>query len=231
MATIWDHDVLLFLVSQLVHAQNQGKEISRSLQFTGYEYHQFLRRDWRSGKHAYGLLWDSLRRLHNTHVQTSFYGSDIHHDAEFNWLSQIEQKYSKQTGKHHGFDVVIPEWIYQSVVDVSSRILTLDQTYFDISGGLERWLYLWCRRVSNWGNNHREHIETFDSLYKKSGSTSTKALFDHRLKKIIFSNSIPGYELSYRSGVKGMRRGQGIVVDRDPESLLLVSQAHLLKTQ
>jgi len=74
IATIWDHDLLIFLISQLVHSHNRGEETGPAIAFTGYEFFQFHQRKWRrgiTGKRSYDLLWAALERLHTTHIRTT----------------------------------------------------------------------------------------------------------------------------------------------------------------
>ena len=39
----------------------------------------------------------------------------------------------------------MPDWFYTSVLD-NALVLTIDRAYFDLTGGLERWLYRIVRK-------------------------------------------------------------------------------------
>ena len=71
IATIWDNDILLFAISQLIHNRNYGMSVGRRFQFTGYEFWQFTGKKRRSGK-GYKDLWAALERLHHTMLKQTF---------------------------------------------------------------------------------------------------------------------------------------------------------------
>jgi len=179
IATIWDHDILLFLISQMTAAQNQGAEITTRQLFTGYDFNTFVRKH-KLGGSDYEKLWDSLNRLHFTHVQTSIrrHGK---RDWAFNWLSDVRQEID-ENGKHRGYTVSVAEWLVDAVRS-KSLVLTLDEGYFGLKGGLERWIYLWCRKAA--GHQKSGWIESFESLWYKSASQENKKQFTRRLRNII----------------------------------------------
>jgi plasmid replication initiation protein len=118
--------------------------------------------------------------------------------------------------KHKGYEIVIPEWLYNSVVN-EKMVLTLDDGYFDIKGGLERWLYLFARKTS--GYNLGGWSESIYSIYQKSGSKSSFAEFSRSVRNILKKKSFLGYrvkELDYA-------RKKGLHFERDSELLRLAS--------
>ena len=48
-------------------------------------------------------------------------------------------------GRCQGMEFVLPEWFYQGVLD-RRLVLTIDPTYFGLTGGIERWLYRVARK-------------------------------------------------------------------------------------
>lgn len=189
IATIFDNDVLLFAISQYMSAINNGMKTGRRFQFTGYEFFKFIGKEKFGGK-GYRDLWRALERLHHTFVETNIRQDDGRRQHSFNFLSEIKQL---ADGSHHrGYEIVIPEWLYESVVE-KKLVLTLDDGYFDIRGGLERWLYMFARKSS--GYNAGGWSESMYSIYKKSGSRSTFAEFKRSMKKIVAKKSILGYSV------------------------------------
>ncbi|MBU89318.1 MAG: lysine--tRNA ligase, partial [Euryarchaeota archaeon] len=71
-------------------------------------------------------IWNSLERLHHTFVETNIRIGSAKRHHSFNWLSEIKQV--EQDGKHRRFEIVLPEWLYTSVVN-EKMILTLDPKY------------------------------------------------------------------------------------------------------
>jgi len=189
IATIFDQDILLFVISQLMDAVNQGFPTGRRFQFTGYEYFKFIGRKHFGGK-AYSDIWKSLERLHHTFVETDIRLGDSKRHHSFNWLSEIKQVLDGD--KHRGYEVVIPEWLYTSVVE-NKMVLTLDNDYFSIKGGLERWLYMFARKST--GRQQSSWTENTKSIYHKSGSLGSFGEFNRKIKQIIKKDDLLGYQV------------------------------------
>jgi plasmid replication initiation protein len=218
IATMNDNDVLLFVVSHYMDALNRGvpaEKIGRRFQFTGYEFFSFIGKKKFSGK-GYADLWKSLQRLHHTFVETNIRQDAGRRHHSFNWLSEIKQ--TTQGNKHRGFEIVIPEFIYDSVVGNMKNVLTLDDGYFSIRSSLERWLYLFARKSSGWNVNG--WAEGLESVHLKSGSVGTFPEFRRAITKIINKGSILGYKVELLE----MPRQQGISIRRDNELIELVSK-------
>lgn len=195
IATIYDQDVIIFIIAQYMHALNHGMPTSRRFSFTGYDYLQFVGKQKLGGK-DYNDLWKRLLRLKSTNILTNIRQGNSRTHHTFSWLSEAKQTKDNDTGKHRGFEVVLPEWLYESVIQ-KQMVLTLDDKYFKIRGGLERWLYLFARKSS--GHQVGGWTEGLESLHKKSGSTATLSEFRRQIKKIVNKNQLLGYDISLES--------------------------------
>lgn len=191
IANIWDNDVLVFVLSQYMNALNNGMETGRRFQFSGYEFFKFVGKKSIGGK-DYEDLWKRLLRLHHTFVATNIRMDEAHKQHSFNWLSDIKQM--KEGGVHRGYEITIPEWMYESVVK-RKLVLTLDEGYFSIRGGLERFLYMFARKAS--GYNPGGWSEGINSIYEKSGSLGTLAEFKRAMKKIVKKQNLLGYDVEH----------------------------------
>ena len=201
IATIWDNDILLFAISQLMHNHNHGLAVGRRLQFTGYEFWTFTGKKRKSGK-GYKDLWASLERLHHTYVETNIRQGNKSRQHSFVWLSDIKQNHDGT--RHTSFEITLPEWLYDSVIN-DNFVLTLDDGYFDIRGGLERWLYLFARKSS--GYNADGWVESIESIHKKSGSKTTIHEFRRQIRKILTKGKLLGYDIGWSLEAKKDRRG------------------------
>ena len=219
LATIFDNDILIFVIAQYMAAMNNGMQTGRLFQFTGYEFFKFIGSKRFSGK-GYSDLWKSLERLHNTFVETNIRldGNVRHHS--FNWLSEIKQ--NVENGRHIGYEIVIPEWLYNSVVN-EKLVLTLDAGYFDIRGGLERWLYLFARKTSGWQEGGWS--ESLNSIYHKSGSKSSFSEFKRQVGKIVDKKSLLGYKVNELE----IHKQKGLHFLRDHDLIELASEGRKTK--
>jgi len=179
IANIFDNDLILFVISSWIKKLNEGGTIEPRFYFTGYEYFTFLGKD-RYGGTGYKDLWKAMERLHHTFVSTNIRQGNTARHHSFNWLSEIKQL--KDGDTHRGYSVVMPDWIYDSVKN-KKLILTLDEKYFNIRGGLERWLYLFARKSAGWQTTG--WAEGLDSIYKKSGSKGTFTEFKRSINKLV----------------------------------------------
>lgn len=202
IASIWDMNVLMFATSYIVDRMNRGLEISPKIRFSSYEYQYFTGKKFHGGRLDRDLR-DSLERLHTTRVETNIRNDSDNkeHYKSFYWVSGYE-KY-RENGRVTGYSLELPFWFYNTIIN-HKQILTIDYDYFGITGGLERWLYMWCRKSSG----YRETLwkESFVSLHKKSGSSGTLKSFTHKLRKIIEKQSVPFYWLNERDKVLYIRR-------------------------
>jgi len=192
IATIFDNDILIFVIAQYMNAINQGADVSKMskrFQFTAYEYWQFTGKKKFSGK-GYKDLWKSLQRLHYTFVETNIRIGNTSTNQSFNWLSQIKQMRDGNT--HRGYEIVIPEWFFDSITN-KKMVLTLDDDYFSIRGGLERWLYLFARKTS--GFQSGGWSESIESIYRKSSSVGSLSEFRRKIRNIATKNSLLGYSV------------------------------------
>tara|TARA_R110000824_G_C15128312_1_gene668767 strand:+ start:366 stop:1274 length:909 start_codon:yes stop_codon:yes gene_type:complete len=195
IATIYDQDVIIFIIAQYMHAINHNFYISNQVKFTGYDFFKFVGKKKIGGK-DYADLWKRLIRLQSTTIKTDIRQGNARSPHAFSWLNEVKQMTDTDTGRHRGFEVEFPDWLYQSVIK-KKEVLTLDDNYFGIRGGLERWLYLFARKSS--GRQTGGWTESVSSLHKKSGSQATLPVFKGQLKKIVNRNELLGYEVKWET--------------------------------
>jgi plasmid replication initiation protein len=98
-------------------------------------------------------------------------------------------------------------------------VLTLDEDYFNIRGGLERWLYLFARKTSGWQSGG--WTESIESIYQKSSSMGSLSEFKRKLRNIERKQSLLGYTMETIEG----RRGDGIYFLRKNELIEMSSDS------
>lgn len=228
IATIHDQDLLLFVISQWIEARRNGIEYSRRVSFKPYQFFQWIGRTPNGG--AYQRLKDALERLSGTRIETTknFDKGTARRNVkrQFTWVSEWE--IVEENGSIRGVEVVLAEWLYESVQDF--HVLTLDRSYFDIRGSMERWLYIFARKAA--GNSHGLWKEKFKSLYRKSASQQAYKHFRAALMGIIERNELPGVKLTRgtsRSGddmlIMEMQRAKNTALPAAvPEQLVLIEK-------
>jgi plasmid replication initiation protein len=198
IATIWDADVLIWAASQLVEAVDADIPPSRRIAATPYEILTFIRRA--TSLRDYQRLRAALDRLQATSVATTLRQPSARRLHRFSWISEWRERTDGQ-GRPLGLELTLPDWFLASITD-RSRILTLDPTYFDLSGGIERWLYRLVRKHAG----HQSEGWSFDfrHLYRKSGSLARFSDFALDLRRIVRRQALPGYRITpFRCTVGG----------------------------
>ena len=207
MATIWDADVLIWAASQIVEARDAGLRTSRLMAATPYEILNFTGRG--TSLRDYQRLKAALDRLQSTTVATSLRqpptnplarvrpetnsppeagGRRMH---RFSWINEWTER-ADGHGHPGGIELIVPDWFYRAVLD-DALVLTIDRAYFDLTGGMERWLY---RIVRKHGGRQRNGWRfDFRHLHLKSGSLSPFKRFAFELRDIIRRQPLPGYTL------------------------------------
>ncbi len=142
MATIWDADVLIWAASQIVEARDAGLKTSRLMAATPYEILTFVGRT--TSARDYDRLKTGLDRLQSTTVLTSIRQPAERRRHQFSWINEWKETVDAN-GRPLGLELILPDWFYAGVVD-DALVLTIDRAYFDLTGGLERWLYRLVRK-------------------------------------------------------------------------------------
>ncbi len=189
MATIWDADILIWAASQIVEARDHGIRTSRLMATTPYEILTFIGRG--TGARDYQRLKAALDRLQTTTIATSIRQPSERRRHRFSWINEWKERVD-DAGRPLGLELILPDWFYSAVMD-DALVLTIDRAYFDLSGGLERWLY---RVVRKHGGRQRDGWRfDFRHLHLKSGSLSPFRRFAFELRDVVRRQPLPGYVL------------------------------------
>lgn len=124
MATVWDADILIWAVSQLVEARDKGLQHSRLFSVAPYELLKFMRRE--PGGRQYQALREALARLQSTTIETNVRQGRRRTHRQFSWIS--EWHLLEEDGRPVRLAFVVPDWLYEMALDPRS-VLTLDRDY------------------------------------------------------------------------------------------------------
>ena len=193
IATIWDADVLIWAASQIVQARKKGIPPSRLMVATPYEILRFVHRG--TGRSDYLALRAALDRLQSTTVATTLRqrerpdgGRRMH---RFSWINEWKESI-RPGGRSDGIELILADWFFSGVMD-EALVLTLDPTYFRLSGGIERWLYRLVRKHG--GRQPAGWRFQMRHLYLKSGSLQRYRDFAAHVRGLALRQALPGYRL------------------------------------
>jgi plasmid replication initiation protein len=191
MPTIWDKDILIYAVSQLVEAMNQGRPVCRTIRLKAYDL--LISTNRGTGGRAYDLLAAAFARLKGAVIQTDIRTNGYRQREGFNIIDHwkiIER--NPANGRMAAIELTLSEWLYNAAI--GHEILTLNRDYFRLDGGLERRLYELARK--HCGRQPKWTI-SLELLHKKSGSQATLKKFRELLKRAARNDELPDYRIRY----------------------------------
>ena len=198
MATIYDLDVMMWAISQLNEAVENGLKTSPTISFQPYDLLKSIGRQ--TGGDHYKRLEAALQRLQSTSIETTIRADQRRRTTMFSWLDWWQHDVDEATGRSKGMKITVPNWLYQAVVG-ERAVLAVVPEYFALTGGIERWLYRLARRHA--GKQVGGWRFTMRSLWERSGSSQPLPQFARDVRKVIARNALPEYHLELGRGQKG----------------------------
>jgi plasmid replication initiation protein len=199
MATIWDADILIWAISQIVELANRGQIPSRTIRFHPYDLLKAIGRSPK-GKTQYDRLRAALERLKSTTVKTNIRAGELKKTAMFGWLDSWREIAHERTGKSLIMELTVPDWLYTGILQ-HTGVLAIHEDYFQLTGGLERWLYRVARKHA--GMQENGFFISLPTLYEKSSIESRYRQFKYDLHKIIEWDELPEYHLAWIENTAG----------------------------
>lgn len=190
IATIWDKDLLIYLITLINDRVERGLEPSRIVRMNAYDFMRTTGRG--TGKKDYALFYDTVFRLRSTTITTTIKSDDQRERTGFGWIDnfRIVEK-TQLDGKQvmQGVEIALNEWMYRAVVR-ERRVLTISKEYWKLTSGLERRLYELARKHCGRQKSWRIGIER---LAEKCGIRRDLRKFKADLKRILDRDRIPDY--------------------------------------
>jgi len=193
MPTVWDKDILIYAISQLVEASNQGRPINRTVRLTAHNLLVVTNRS--TGGRAYDLLAAAFDRLKGTVIKTDIRTNGVRQRQGFNIIDywKIVER-NPANSRMAAIEILLSEWLYNAVI--GREVLTLSRDYFRLDGGLERRLYELARKHCG---NQKTWTIGLDLLHKKSGSSASLWKFRQLVKLVAEANQLPEYAFAYEA--------------------------------
>lgn len=192
-ATIFDADILIFCISQLMAAINAGKKTSRHLTLTAHDL--LLATGRETSGDGYKRLREAFERLAGTRITTNIATGAHETTTGFGLIESWEIVRRTRAGRMVSVSVTLSEWLYRAVL--AKSVLTLSREYFSLRKPLERRLYELARKHCGRQALWRVSVET---LCRKSGSHSPRRVFRAMVREIIREDRLPDYTLSEEPG-------------------------------
>ncbi len=191
-ATQFDKDVLIYVISQVTEALNQGRNdaVNRTVRFTVYDYLVVTNRG--VGGDDYRRLQETFERLAGTRITTDIRTGGERVKEGFGIIDswRIVEK-SHQDERMIAIELTLSRWLYNAVQ--AFEVLTIHPDYFRLRKPLERRLYELARK--HCGHQTLWHIN-LNLLREKTGSKSTLKEFRRMVRTIAADATLPEYQLN-----------------------------------
>lgn len=191
LATIYDKDILIYCISQIMAKLNDGEEVSKRVRINSADLLRFTNRGV-SGR-DYMALRDALDRIRGTTITTNVRTGDEEQLSSFGLIEShsMRRKFGLD-GRLMWCEITLSDWVFNAIQ--ANEVLTLNRDYFRLRKPIERRLYelarKHCGQQPTWSCG-------MDTLYKKSGSQGTLRKFRFSIKDIVEIDHLPDYRLSY----------------------------------
>lgn len=196
VATVFDRDILIYCISQLVAAMNSGREISQRLRLRAHDLLIATNRDT-SGR-GYLQLREAFERLQGTQIVTNIITGGTEEFDVFGLIDRAKIIRETRDGRMQEVEIVLSDWVFRAVE--AQEVLTLDRRYFQLAKPLERRLYELARKHVGYQSSFRIGLE---KLRLKCGSQSTTKEFRRLLQNIITADEQHDHMPGYRIHIEG----------------------------
>jgi len=193
IATIWDKDVLIYAISQLIAKSNEDIPMCPTVRFKAYDLLVSTNRG--IGGREYDNLEAALERLAGTRVKTDLRTSDQRTREGFGLIESWKIVERRSDERMDFVEITLSDWLYRAVL--GKEVLTLDRDYFRLSSSIDRRLYEIGRKHCG---NQNEWPIGLALLQKKTGSRSDLREFREQIRKRVERDHLPEYHLDFDAG-------------------------------
>ena len=191
LPTIFDKDVLIFCISQLMHLKNQGKPIGKRVRFSARELLVATNRP--VGGDHYKRLEEAFIRLGGTQFKTDITTGGKREVRLFSLIESGSGFVFKDDDRMRldYCEIILSDWFMRAIEAL--EVVSISPDYFRLRRPLERRLYEIARK--HCGNQKKWHIG-LENLQAKTGSNAPLKRFRLNLRQIITEDHTPFYRFS-----------------------------------
>jgi plasmid replication initiation protein len=189
LPTVFDKDILIFCISQLMHRKNRGEPIGKRIRFSARELLVATNRP--TNNLGYERLESAFSRLRGTNFKTTIRTGGKRETRIFGLIEEGGFIYHDDDRfRRHYCEIVLSDWLMRAIE--SDEIVTISNDYFRLRRPLERRLYEICRK--HCGDQPKWQIG-LEKLQAKTGSNAPLKRFRFNLLEIIKQDHTPFYRM------------------------------------
>ena len=190
LPTIFDKDILIFCISQLMHRKNRGETVGKRVRFNAHEL--LVATNRLTGGVDYKRLEQAFIRLGGTQFKTDITTGGKREVRLFSLIESGSGFVFKDDDRMRldYCEVVLSDWVMRAVE--ADEVVTISNDYFRLRRPLERRLYEIGRK--HCGAQPRWQIG-LAKLQEKTGSNAPLKRFRLNLREIISADHTPFYKI------------------------------------
>lgn len=212
LPTVFDKDILIFCVSQLMHLKNRGEPIGKTVRFSAREL--MIATNRKTGGVEYQRLEEAFQRLIGTTFQTDIETGNRRETRFFSLIESGSGFVMQQRGKWRldYCEVILSDWFMRALE--ANEVVTISQDYFRLRRPLERRIYEIARK--HCGDQKRWHIG-LEKLQAKTGSNAPLKKFRLNIRQIIEGDHLPFYRMELSEDDLVIFRPRSVVTEHVPD--------------
>jgi len=190
LPTIFDKDILIFCISQLMHKKNRGEKIGKTVRFSAREL--LIATNRPVGGDHYKRIEEALIRLGGTQFKTDITTGGRREVRLFSLVDSGSGFIFKDNERMRldYCEVTLSDWIMRAIE--AAEVVTISNDYFRLRRPLERRIYEIARK--HCGSQPRWQIG-LTKLQEKTGSNAPLKRFRLNLREIIQNDHTPFYRI------------------------------------
>jgi hypothetical protein len=196
LATVHDRDVLIFCISQIISALNDGKKVSSTVRFRALDLLKATNRGI-DGR-GYEQLRAALERLSGVRITTNVTTGDVEILDGFGLIDRYRIVRETREGRMQEIEITLSDWVFNAIN--AREVLTLNRNYFRLRKPLERRVYeiarKHCGAKSTWSIG-------LEKLRVKCGSQSSAKEFHRLISRIAEEDAAHAHIPDYSVAIEG----------------------------
>jgi plasmid replication initiation protein len=190
LATIYDKDILIYCISQLIAKMNKGETPSPYVRIVAKDLLVFVNRSL--GGKDYDALVEALERLDGTRIRTNVVTGGVTEFEGFGLIENFKLRRSEKTKRILEIAVKLSDWVFRSIE--AQEVLTLHRDYFRLKKPIERRVYEIARKHCGKQESWKISLE---ALKLKCGSRAPMKGFRHDIKELAKGDHLPDYRVTF----------------------------------
>jgi plasmid replication initiation protein len=189
LATIYDKDILIYCISQLMAKKNAGEPLAQTLHLNAHDLLVWTNRE--TSGDGYRRLKEAFERLSGTRITTNIRADGEEITEVFGLIESWRVIRETRSGRMSELQVRLSDWVYKIIQ--GSEVLTLSRGYFRLRKPTDRRVYELARKHCGEQDEWKISLEL---LHKKTGASSHYREFKAMIRELVEQDHLPDYRVA-----------------------------------